>query len=40
VFAGVRAASLRVSPHLWTTDQDIERLVGALASATTGMVAS
>jgi selenocysteine lyase/cysteine desulfurase len=40
VYAGVRGASLRVSPHLWTTDQDIERLVGALASATTGMVAS
>jgi selenocysteine lyase/cysteine desulfurase len=40
VFAGVRGSSLRVSPHLWTTDQDIERLVGALTTATTGMVAS
>jgi selenocysteine lyase/cysteine desulfurase len=34
VFAGVRGASLRVSPHLWTTDQDVDRLVGALAEAT------
>jgi selenocysteine lyase/cysteine desulfurase len=40
VFAGVRGSSLRVSPHLWTTDQDIERLVGALTTATTGKVAS
>jgi selenocysteine lyase/cysteine desulfurase len=40
VFAGVRGSSLRVSPHLWTTDQDIERLVGALTTATTGMVTS
>ncbi|HJT99636.1 MAG TPA: aminotransferase class V-fold PLP-dependent enzyme [Actinomycetes bacterium] len=40
VFAGVRGSSLRVSPHLWTTDQDIERLVGALTTATSGMVAS
>jgi selenocysteine lyase/cysteine desulfurase len=40
VFAGVRGSSLRVSPHLWTTDQDIERLVGALTLATTGTVAS
>jgi len=39
VFAGVRGSSLRVSPHLWTTDQDIERLVGALTTATTGTVA-
>jgi selenocysteine lyase/cysteine desulfurase len=39
VFAGVRGASLRVSPHLWTTDQDVERLVGALTKATTGRVA-
>jgi selenocysteine lyase/cysteine desulfurase len=34
VFAGVRASSLRVSPHLWTTDQDIQRLVEALTTAT------
>jgi selenocysteine lyase/cysteine desulfurase len=34
VYAGVRGSSLRVSPHLWTTDQDIERLVGALSKAT------
>jgi selenocysteine lyase/cysteine desulfurase len=40
VFAGARGSSLRVSPHLWTTDQDIERLVGALSTATSGMVAS
>jgi selenocysteine lyase/cysteine desulfurase len=33
VFAGVRGASLRVSPHLWTTDQDVDRLVAALADA-------
>jgi selenocysteine lyase/cysteine desulfurase len=36
VFAGVRGSSLRVSPHLWTTDQDVDRLVGALAEATVG----
>jgi selenocysteine lyase/cysteine desulfurase len=35
VFAGVRGASLRVSPHLWTTDQDVDRLVAALADALT-----
>jgi selenocysteine lyase/cysteine desulfurase len=40
VHAGVRGSSLRVSPHLWTTDQDVERLVGALTMATTGTVAS
>ena len=40
VFAGVRGSSLRVSPHLWTTDQDVERLVDALTKATNGMVAS
>jgi selenocysteine lyase/cysteine desulfurase len=40
VHAGVRGSALRVSPHLWTTDQDVERLVGALTMATTGMVAS
>jgi selenocysteine lyase/cysteine desulfurase len=33
VFVGVRGTSLRVSPHLWTTEQDIQRLVGALAGA-------
>ena len=36
VFAGVRGSSLRVSPHLWTTDQDVERLVDALMKATDG----
>jgi selenocysteine lyase/cysteine desulfurase len=36
VHAGVRGASLRVSPHLWTTDQDVERLVDALTKATNG----
>ena len=40
VYAGVRGASLRVSPHLWTTDQDVDRLVDALTKATNGMVAS
>ena len=34
VFVGIRGASLRVSPHLWTTDQDVDRLVGALEEAT------
>ena len=36
VFAGLRGACLRVSPHLWTTEQDIDRLVGALANTTHG----
>jgi selenocysteine lyase/cysteine desulfurase len=36
VFAGARGSSLRVSPHLWTTDSDVERLVGALTKATDG----
>ena len=36
VFAGLRGSSLRVSPHLWTTDQDIQRLVDALTMATGG----
>jgi selenocysteine lyase/cysteine desulfurase len=40
VFAGARGSSLRVSPHLWTTDQDIDRLIDALASATNGRAAS
>jgi selenocysteine lyase/cysteine desulfurase len=33
VFVGVRGSSLRVSPHLWTTDQDIDRLLAAIADA-------
>jgi selenocysteine lyase/cysteine desulfurase len=36
VFAGVRGSSLRVSPHLWTTEQDVKRLVNALTKATGG----
>jgi selenocysteine lyase/cysteine desulfurase len=40
VYAGVRGSSLRVSPHLWTTDQDVERLVSALTKATNGRVAT
>jgi selenocysteine lyase/cysteine desulfurase len=40
VFAGVRGSSLRVSPHLWTTDQDIDRLIDALTTATNRRVAS
>jgi selenocysteine lyase/cysteine desulfurase len=40
VHAGVRGSSLRVSPHLWTTDQDVERLVSALTKATNGRVAT
>jgi selenocysteine lyase/cysteine desulfurase len=39
VHVGVRGSSLRVSPHLWTTDQDVERLVGALTKATNGRAA-
>ena len=39
VHAGVRGSSLRVSPHLWTTDQDVQRLVDALTKATDGRVA-
>jgi selenocysteine lyase/cysteine desulfurase len=33
VFVGVRGSSLCVSPHLWTTDQDIDRLLAAIADA-------
>lgn len=29
-YAGVRGASLRIAPHLYTTDADIDRLFGAL----------
>jgi selenocysteine lyase/cysteine desulfurase len=36
VFAGVRGSSLRVSPHLWTTEEDIGRLVAGLAAALQG----
>ena len=36
VYTGVRGSSLRVAPHLWTTDQDVERLVDALTKATNG----
>jgi selenocysteine lyase/cysteine desulfurase len=36
VFAGVRGSSLRVSPHLWTTEEDVGRLVAALADALDG----
>jgi selenocysteine lyase/cysteine desulfurase len=39
VHVGVRGSSLRISPHLWTTDQDVERLVTALTKATNGRVA-
>lgn len=37
VHAGVRGSSLRVSPHLWTTDQDVQRLVDALTTAIKGV---
>jgi selenocysteine lyase/cysteine desulfurase len=40
VHVGVRGSSLRVSPHLWTTDQDVARLVEVLTKAIDGMVAS
>jgi selenocysteine lyase/cysteine desulfurase len=36
VHAGMRGASLRVSPHLWTTDQDVDRLAAALAGGANG----
>jgi selenocysteine lyase/cysteine desulfurase len=36
VHVGMRGASLRVSPHLWTTDQDVDRLAAALADAANG----
>ena len=32
VYAGLRGECLRISPHLWTTDQDIERLLTELAN--------
>jgi selenocysteine lyase/cysteine desulfurase len=32
-FAAIRGASLRISPHLHTTDQDVQRLFSALAIA-------
>jgi selenocysteine lyase/cysteine desulfurase len=31
-FAAVRGASLRIAPHLHTTDEDVARLLGALAT--------
>jgi selenocysteine lyase/cysteine desulfurase len=31
VFAALRGRALRVSPHLWTTAEDVDRLVAALA---------
>ena len=36
VFVGVRGSSLRVSPHLWTTDEDVDRLLAVLAGALDG----
>jgi selenocysteine lyase/cysteine desulfurase len=33
-FAAVRGASLRIAPHLHTSDEDVERLVSALSSTT------
>lgn len=36
VYAGMRGQSLRVSPHLWTTDQDVDRLAAALADSLGG----
>jgi selenocysteine lyase/cysteine desulfurase len=40
VHVGVRGSTLRVSPHLWTTDEDVDRLAEALATATDRTVAS
>jgi selenocysteine lyase/cysteine desulfurase len=36
VFVGVRGSSLRVSPHLWTTGEDVDRLLAVLAGALEG----
>jgi selenocysteine lyase/cysteine desulfurase len=36
VYVGVRGSSLRVSPHLWTTDEDVDRLLAVLAGALDG----
>jgi selenocysteine lyase/cysteine desulfurase len=36
VFVGVRGPAVRVSPHLWTTEEDVDRLVRALAAAVRG----
>jgi selenocysteine lyase/cysteine desulfurase len=33
VFVGVRGSSIRISPHVYTTDQDIARLMSGLAAA-------
>lgn len=39
-YAALRGASLRISPHLHTTDHDVERLIAALAHTTGGRMAS
>jgi selenocysteine lyase/cysteine desulfurase len=36
VYVGVRGSSLRVSPHLWTTGEDVDRLLAVLAGALDG----
>jgi selenocysteine lyase/cysteine desulfurase len=36
VFVGVRGSSLRVSPHLWTTDEDVDRLLAVLREVLRG----
>jgi selenocysteine lyase/cysteine desulfurase len=33
VYVSVRAAAMRVTPHLWTTDTDVERLFAVLGAA-------
>ena len=30
VYVSVRGSAMRVTPHLWTTDEDVERLFAAL----------
>jgi selenocysteine lyase/cysteine desulfurase len=30
VYASVRGSALRVTPHLWNTDEDVERLIAVL----------
>jgi selenocysteine lyase/cysteine desulfurase len=36
VYVGVRGSSLRVSPHLWTTDEDVDRLLAVLHGSLRG----
>jgi selenocysteine lyase/cysteine desulfurase len=33
VFVSVRGQAMRVTPHLWNTDEDVERLFAVLKTA-------